>query len=153
MKQKLAQKPYMSGYIFMDWKFPEIMKDFDYSILNNAFVEADIPSIFMDNIDVVLNNRVFTAVYMEFENLPVYKFHYEWAKLMLNDWDNRSKYYAQLKYWTTLEDGVSVQYQETYKNVYPLLIPDNRFGHNVSEVKSVKLHIPYHVEFTKYLKK
>ena len=140
----------MSGYIFMDWKFPESMKDFDYSVLNSAFVKADIPHIYIKD-GVYKSTDVFVAEYCEFENLPIYKFHLAWINLIRNNsWDNRSKYYAELRYYTTLMDGQTVQYEQVYKDVYPLAIPTDAFGHTVSKVDSVKLHIPYHVEFENF---
>lgn len=98
--------------------------------------------------------------YVEFSGLPILRIHRAWVNMIRDNksgltglWTERSgdvynkqHYAANLLYWTTKPDGVTVEYYAAYSGVFPTKDPQDLFNGDITSIDKLEIEIDYNVD-------
>lgn len=100
--------------------------------------------------------------FLEFAGAPVHAIFHGWAKMMRdyrsgvshtlsgsgNDVDAYSKknYATSAYYWTTREDGVTIQFASCMTGLFPMRDPTEQFGHDLTTIDKLEIEMEFNCD-------
>lgn len=110
------------------------------------------------NVDVDTN---FSVRFLEYSGLPIFSIFHGWVKMLrdsrtgtslLNQSTGtssyaKSNYAANMYYWTTKPDGVTVEYAACYTGVFPLKDPGDLLSSDLNAAAEVEVDIDFNCDY------
>jgi hypothetical protein len=103
--------------------------------------------------------------YIEFSGLPILRIHRAWFNMIRDNKSgltafsgtndnsvtgtsqyNKSMYAANLLYWTTKPDGLTVEFAAAYSGVFPTKDPHDTFTGDITAIDKVEIDMEYNVD-------
>ena len=142
-QEKNEVKPYITGYMFTEWKLPQKLIDqLDIEnpnkILSNCAMKCQIPSWQQPS----RPNNYLKISYVELEDIPIFKIHDKWSRL-LDSTDKESDFYATVRYWTEDPQCTKVIFERTYTDVYPIYDLDPQYSSFVDNIDKLIVDVFY----------
>jgi len=96
--------------------------------------------------------------FLEFRGLPITQFFHEWVKgirdyrtgvssELIGDDYIKENYSANLAYWTTAPDGITIEYCAYYTGVFPLKDPQDLLSSDVENIGKIEPEIEFNVDY------
>jgi len=97
--------------------------------------------------------------YVEMSGIPIFRIHNAWVNMIRenksgyktgtepNSWNYHQKAYgANLLYWTTKPDGVTVEFSAAYSGVMPAKDPQDSYGSDLGSVDKLEVEMEYRID-------
>lgn len=176
-KKSYVVEPYVTGYHFIRFlDFPTSISSEDKNILPSdpprvleaSCMAVTLPGATMNKAEVIgLGNikygvptnsdvdNTLTIRFLETQGVPIAKIITKWFNsirhlalgIAFTDEYNKSKYCANLLYWTTRPDGKTIEYYACLAGIFPTRAPLDVFGHDLASYDKLEIDVEFHVDY------
>lgn len=101
-------------------------------------------------------DNTFSMRFTEFQGTPIMNIIRAWTKMMrdyrsgvsrITPIYTKSNYAGSMFYWTTLPDGVTIQYASLLTGIYPTRYPSDLFGHDITNIDKLEIDVDFNVDY------